>query len=102
MAIQAPRVSKSRAAAEGPKNMIGPLVKRAREEIGWSQSELAARCQLAGFDASKATIGHIEMQIRKVSDIEFALIAKALGKPLTHPFVPQEIPEWKLRPWRRS
>jgi len=83
-------------------NMIGPNVAKARHARGWSQSDLARACQLAGFDTSLQTIGHIEGQTRKVSDIEIALLCKALGIPFEHPLFPAKIPPWQLRPWGRD
>ena len=35
------------------KNNIGPQVRRRRYVLGWSQSVLAAKLQIAGFDTSR-------------------------------------------------
>ena len=83
-----------------PKNMIGPKVKATREALGWTQEKLALRCQLVGFDASRATIAQIESQYRKVSDIEFALIARALRVKLQD-LAPRKYPTWTIRPHGR-
>jgi len=34
------------------KNVIGPQVRLFREQRGWSQSVLATKCQVAGWDTS--------------------------------------------------
>ena len=39
-------------AAKELKNIVGTQVARLRYRRGWSQIELAAKCQLAGWDAS--------------------------------------------------
>ena len=82
--------------SEIPKNMIGPKVKRVREELGWTQEKLALKCQLAGFDASRVTVAQIELGYRKVSDIEFALIARAL-KVTLQDLAPRKYPKWVAR-----
>jgi len=36
------------------KNNVGPQVRRRRYALGWSQSVLAAKLQIAGFDISRS------------------------------------------------
>lgn len=54
-----------------------------RENRGWSQSELAAKCQLAGWDISRDVVATIEGQSRWVGDFELIWIARILDVPLS-------------------
>jgi transcriptional regulator with XRE-family HTH domain len=71
--------SATMARARRPANIVGPQIQLLRKECGWTQEELAARCQLAGYDVSRATIGQIEAQLRCVKDDEVARLAAVLG-----------------------
>ena len=59
-------------------NLVGPKIKKIREEQGITQEELAARCNLLKWDISRSTLAKIEAQVRRVTDEEAALLAKAL------------------------
>lgn len=61
-----------------PKNIVGPQVRRIRDQLGWSQSMLAAKCQVAGWDVSRSIIAAIEGRVRWVGDFELLLLAKVL------------------------
>ena len=61
------------------KNVCGSSVARLRNKAGWSQSELAAKCQLIGWDVSRDIIARIEGRVRWVGDYELALLARVLG-----------------------
>jgi transcriptional regulator with XRE-family HTH domain len=41
-------------------NNIGPQVRRRRYSLGWSQSMLATKLQLVGFDISRSSVSKIE------------------------------------------
>lgn len=60
-------------------NFCGPSVRRLRVEKGWSQSSLAGKCQIHGWDASRDMIARIELQNRIVTDWEIIALAKTLG-----------------------
>lgn len=60
----------------GEKNLIGPILKRLREERGISQRELARQFQLMGCDIDQNVIARIETDKRRVSDIEIRAIMK--------------------------
>ncbi|AJD46589.1 helix-turn-helix domain-containing protein [Isoalcanivorax pacificus W11-5] len=49
-----------------------------REEQGLTQGELVTRCHLIGWDISRGTLAKIEAQVRRITDDEVPLIAKAL------------------------
>jgi len=59
-------------------NVVGPRVKRIRETQDITQEELAARCNILEWDISRGTLAKIEAQVRRVTDEEVALLAKAL------------------------
>ena len=59
-------------------NVIGPKVKKFREAQGITQEELAARCNVLEWDLSRGTLAKIEAKVRRVTDGEVALLAKAL------------------------
>jgi transcriptional regulator with XRE-family HTH domain len=69
-------------AAKTPKNIVGPQVARLRYQAGLSQTDLAAKCQRAGWDASRGMIAGIEGQVRCVIDSELVVLAQVLGVPL--------------------
>ena len=58
--------------------MVGPYVRRFRNNSGLSQSELAARCQRQGWDIDRFTIARIEAGSRWVGDAEVLDLARAL------------------------
>lgn len=61
------------------KNLVGVAVQRRRIELGWSQSRLAAQCQMIGWDISRGIVASLEGGTRWVGDFEAALLASALG-----------------------
>jgi transcriptional regulator with XRE-family HTH domain len=62
-----------------PANVVGPQIRKARCQLELSQSELAARCQMAGLDISRSTLGQIEIRFRYISDEELFILASVLG-----------------------
>jgi transcriptional regulator with XRE-family HTH domain len=64
------------------KNICGPQIARFRNQMGLSQPQLAAKCQLAGWDVSRDIIARIEGGVRWVGDSELAMLAQALNCPL--------------------
>jgi transcriptional regulator with XRE-family HTH domain len=64
-------------------NVVGPSVRRLRFERKLSQVQLAARCQVHGWNASRDIIAAIEGQVRYVTDKEILQLAKALRVPFT-------------------
>ena len=63
------------------RNIIGPSVRKLRYKQKLSQAQLAARCQLRGWNASRDIIAAIEGQVRCVTDREILKLAKALKVP---------------------
>ncbi|MCP4494628.1 MAG: helix-turn-helix transcriptional regulator [Gammaproteobacteria bacterium] len=60
-------------------NVIGPQVHSLREKQELTQEELAAKCNLLGWNISRSTLAKIESQVRRVTDEEVALLADALS-----------------------
>jgi len=64
-------------------NVSGPQIRRIRNAHCWSQPELAAKCQLAGWDVSRDIIARIECRTRWVGDFELAILADVLKVEIT-------------------
>jgi transcriptional regulator with XRE-family HTH domain len=62
-----------------PANVVGKEIQKRRYALGLTQEQLAARCQLQGFDVSRGTLSQIEAQVRCVSDAELFRLAEILG-----------------------
>jgi DNA-binding XRE family transcriptional regulator len=62
-----------------PANIVGPQIRKARYQLGFSQEQLATRCQLLGLDISRSTLAQIEIRVRFVSDEELLVLASVLG-----------------------
>jgi len=60
------------------RNVAGPQIAAARENLGWKQKDLEAKLQLAGLDFSRVTVARIENRIRSVYDYELQIIAGVL------------------------
>lgn len=65
-----------------PLNICGAHVRYFRNAHQWSQEELAAKCQVAGWDISRAIVANIEGLTRKVSDRELKTLAAVLAVPI--------------------
>lgn len=59
-------------------NIIGPRLRTIRREKGLTQSMLAARCGILGWDIGENIITKIETDVRCVGDIELMCLALAL------------------------
>ena len=62
-----------------PRNIVGPQVRSARYQLGLSQPELAAKCQLLGWGIARDTIAKIEGQTRWVGDEELVHLEPVLS-----------------------
>lgn len=60
------------------RNVVGPQIRKARNEKGWSQLTFEARLQVAGLGLSRSSVAKIELQIRSVFDYELQIIAEVL------------------------
>jgi len=59
-------------------NVVGSKVKQFRDAQGITQEDLAARCNILEWDISRGTLAKIESRVRRVTDEEVTLLAKAL------------------------
>ena len=59
-------------------NVVGPKIRQLRQEKDWTQEALAARCNILDWDISRGTLAKIESQLRRVTDQEVVVFAKAL------------------------
>lgn len=59
-------------------NVIGPQVRYLRDQRKMTQGQLAAQCNLIGWNISRGTLAKIEAQVRRVTDDEVEFLAKAL------------------------
>ena len=63
----------------GKKNLCGDKVRHARQKQRISQSDLAARLQVAGVIIERDSISRIEAGTRFVADYELKVIAEVLN-----------------------
>jgi len=59
-------------------NIVGSNVKKIRQQKGWTQDQLTAKCNLVGLNISRGTLAKIESRVRRVVDSEVQLLAIAL------------------------
>jgi len=79
------------------KNIVGSQVRKIRTEVEISQAQLAAECQLQGWDVSRDIVAKIEDGRRWVADEELLKLARALNCA-----VPQLFPESAQETFRIS
>ena len=60
-------------------NLVGPQVRKWRDQRGWSQELLAAKLQLRGWSISRDSVASLELQRRRVPDCEMLFLARVLG-----------------------
>ena len=65
------------------RNAAGPQIRKFRNQKELTQDQLAAKIQLCGLDLDRTALAKIEAQIRSLFDFELAIIAKALGVPMS-------------------
>jgi transcriptional regulator with XRE-family HTH domain len=58
-----------------PANIVGPQIRKRRNQLGLTQEALAAQCQLHGLDISRGTLSQIEARLRCVTDDELLALA---------------------------
>ena len=63
-------------------NILGPKIREVREQRGLTQDQIAAKCQVLGFDLTRGTLAKIESRVRAISDHEIPFLAKALNCPI--------------------
>ena len=63
----------------GKKNLCGDKIREARTKNRITQSDLAARVQVAGVTLERDSISRIEIGTRFVADYELKIFAEVLG-----------------------
>lgn len=63
----------------GNKNVVFNRIKMARENMGLSQAELAARMQVLNINLDQQMISKIERNLRIVTDYELAVFCRVLN-----------------------
>src|ERR1041384_4409715 len=69
-----------------PLNLVGPQVRKLRNQRGWTQTAFAAKLQVAGWDVSRESLAKLEACFRRVPDCELLFLSKILGVKLTELF----------------
>ena len=81
------------------KNNIGPQARRRRYALGWSQSILAAKLQIAGFDISRSGVSKIEACRKRRQDGKTCkTLTYIIGMDLNQ--AEDSSPPFVLRPFR--
>jgi transcriptional regulator with XRE-family HTH domain len=70
-------------------NLIGPQVRKWRDNRGWSQEKLACKLQLQGWSISRHSLAKLELGLRRVSDCELFFLARVLRLDLRDLFPKQ-------------
>ena len=70
-------------------NIVGPQVRKMRDQQNMTQEALAARCGVLGWDLSRGTLSKIEAQLRCVTDTELRVLADALKVGLDDLYPPK-------------
>ena len=70
-------------------NIVGPQVRKMRDQQNMTQEALAARCGVLGWDLSRGTLSKIEAQLRCVTDTELRVLADALKVSLDDLYPPK-------------
>src|ERR1700685_2211642 len=81
----------------GPLNLIGPAVRKFRNQKNWTQEAPAARRQEEGWDVSRESVAKLEAQSRRAPDCELLFLAKVLGVEVIELF-PAKVDLKKLDP----
>ena len=78
--------------ADGRNNICGEQIAALRNNLHWSQRELADALQLEGLDVDKNAIQRIEAGKRFVTDIELVFFAKVFHVDVNTLLVSQQNP----------
>ncbi len=78
-------------------NVVGPHVRKWRNQRGWSQETLACKLQLQGWSISRNSLAKLELRLRRVPDCELIFLAKVLRVNFSQLF-PTNLPLKKLGP----
>lgn len=82
-------------------NVVGPQVRKLRNQRGWTQEIFAQKLQLVGWDVSRTSLAKLESRLRWTSDCELLFLAKVLSVQLKDLF-PSNLDLKKLGPQFRK
>ena len=72
-------------------NVVGSRIRKIRDQKGLSQEQMAAKCQILGFDLTRGTLAKIESGIRGVADHEIPFLARVLDTSIESLFPPAPV-----------
>ena len=65
------------------KNAAGPIIRKLRNQSGWTQDQLAAKLQLEGWDCTRSWLAKIEARQDHVKDFELLYFRQVFGNSLS-------------------
>lgn len=68
------------------RNICGAAIKRLRLGHGYTQEQLAVKCQIARWDVDRKLISKIEIGIRELSDANLRILAQVLSVEISEFF----------------
>ena len=78
-------------------NLVGPQVRKWRDNAGWSQEIMASKLQLLGWSISRHSLAKLELGLRRVSDCELIFLARVFRVDLRDLF-PRQMPLKEIGP----
>jgi transcriptional regulator with XRE-family HTH domain len=78
-------------------NLVGPQVRKWRDDRRWSQEAMARKLQLQGWSITRHSLAKLELGLRRVSDCELFFLARVLRVDLRDLF-PRQIPLKEIGP----
>ena len=75
---------------QGRKNICGKKIREARLKRQLTQSDFAAKLQVAGITIERDSISRIELGTRFIADYELMIISKILNVPIEAFFSKEE------------
>ncbi len=78
-------------------NLVGPQVRKWRDNRGWAQETMARKLQLLGWSISRHSLAKLELGLRRVPDCELFFLAKVLRVDLRDLF-PRQMPLKEIGP----
>ncbi len=78
-------------------NLVGPQVRKWRDNRGWSQETVALKLQLQGWSISRHSLAKLELGLRRVPDCELFFLARVLRVDLRDLF-PRQMPLKEIGP----
>ncbi len=60
-------------------NIVGPQIRRLRVNKNWSQGQLAAKLQMAGWDISRGTVAKLESGLHCVREYQMFFLMRVFA-----------------------